>query len=219
LLSLFAPAVLGYLLGSLPTAYIIVRLKAGLDIRKAGSGNVGTLNSYVVSRSAWVGVAVLLLDCAKGALAVYLARKLFDGSFDAGAVSACAAVLGHNYPLWLGFRGGRGLAPAAGASLVLGWAIVPAWLLLWGVAYLPLREVNASNAAASVALLILGLVIPGEWLDWIFGVDASSPSARAFGVVMMSAICLKLIGPVREFVLNKEGRKPDPGPGKNGGNR
>jgi acyl phosphate:glycerol-3-phosphate acyltransferase len=219
LISLFASAALGYLLGSFPTAYVIVRFRQGIDIRKTGSGNVGTLNSYLVSRSAWVGVAVLLIDGAKGALAGYLGREFFSGSFDAGAVAACAAVLGHNYPLWLGFRGGRGLAPAAGAFLVLGWSVVPAWLLLWAVAYLPLREVNAANAVASAALLVLGLIVPGEWLVWAFGPAAPAASVRAFGVIMMCLICLKLIDPIREFVLKTKGRRNDSGPGTNGVNR
>lgn len=216
MLSLFASAVLGYLLGSFPTAYLVVRWKASVDIRKEGSGNVGSLNSYLVSRSFWVGAAVLLIDLAKGALAVILAKTAHNGAFDPAVVAGCAAVIGHNYPAWLGFRGGRGLAPAAGVMLALGWPAVAAWLLLWAVAYAPLREVNAANAAASLAILILFLLLPGEWLESIFGGAASIWSVRAFGVILMVIVCIKLIEPVRDFVKMKQGHRSPQGPEENG---
>lgn len=206
--SLIASAVLGYLLGSLPTAYLLVRWKTRADIRESGSGNVGTLNSYQVSRSYWLGLAVLLIDLAKGALAVFIAQKTFGNGFDPAATAGIAAVIGHNYPLWLGFRGGRGLAPAAGALLVLGWPVVAAWLLLWGGAYLLLREVNVANAAASLALLALALILPASWLQELFGMDTSPWFMRAFGVILMGVILVRLIQPVREYWKRKSGRGP-----------
>jgi acyl phosphate:glycerol-3-phosphate acyltransferase len=209
--SLIASAVLGYLLGSLPTAYLLVRWKTRADIRESGSGNVGTLNSYQVSRSYWLGLAVLLVDLAKGALAVFISQKIFGNGFDPASTAGIAAVIGHNYPLWLGFRGGRGLAPAAGALLVLGWPVVAVWLLLWGGIYLLLREVNVANAAASLAILALALILPTSWLQELFGMDASPWSVRVFGVVLMAVILVRLIRPVREYWKRTSGRgSPNP---------
>lgn len=206
--SLIASAVLGYLLGSLPTAYLLVRWKTRTDIRESGSGNVGTLNTFQVSRSYGLGLAVLLIDLAKGALAVLIAQKAFGGEFDLASTACIAAVIGHNYPLWLGFRGGRGLAPAAGALLVLGWPVVAAWLLLWGCAYLLLREVNVANATASLSLLTLALILPAGWLQELFGMDASPWSIRAFGVILMGVILVRLWQPVREYWKRKSGGGP-----------
>jgi acyl phosphate:glycerol-3-phosphate acyltransferase len=204
--SLIASAVLGYLLGSLPTAYLLVRWKARVDIRESGSGNVGTLNSYQVSRSHWLAFTVLLLDLAKGAIAVLITRKIFGDGFDQASAACIAAVIGHNYPLWLGFRGGRGLAPAAGALLVLSWPVVAVWLLVWGGAYLIMREVNLANAAASFALLALALILPAGWLQELF---AGSPwSVRVFGVILMGVILMRLVRPVREYLNRKSGRGP-----------
>src|SRR5512147_2237624 len=109
----------GYLIGSVPWAFILVRLRSNRDIRKEGSGNVGTLNSYVVTGSRKVGVAVLLLDLAKGFAAAEFGRMVGGGDFSTAAVGLLAAILGHNYPVWLRFKGGRGLAPAAGGMLAI----------------------------------------------------------------------------------------------------
>ena len=117
-LPLIVAGVVGYLLGSFPTAYLMVRLKSRVDIRKAGSGNVGTLNSFMVTKSKGVGVVVLLLDLLKGVAAVTIA-PLFGASdpFLAQTVAGAAAVAGHNFPVWLGGKGGRGLATGAGVML------------------------------------------------------------------------------------------------------
>ncbi len=108
---------LGYLLGSVPFAYIVSRLKKGVDIRQMGGGNLGALNTMrEVGMSA--GIAVLILDIAKGSVAVLIARWLGLSPiwiFMAGF----AAIAGHNWPVFLGFRGGRGAATTIGVLLVL----------------------------------------------------------------------------------------------------
>src|SRR5947209_12776300 len=113
--------VLAYLLGSIPFGYLIVRLSGGGDVRETGSGGTGATN---VTRRAgkWAGVLTLALDALKGAAAVLVARwVLADG---AGvnwwiAASALAAVAGHVFPLWLGFRGGKGVATGLGVFAIL----------------------------------------------------------------------------------------------------
>jgi acyl phosphate:glycerol-3-phosphate acyltransferase len=105
--------VLAYLLGSIPFSFLIVKLLAGKDVRRVGSGNVGATNAMRAAGKA-AGVAALLLDIAKGVAAVVIARRLGAPSAVVGA-AAVAVVLGHCYPVWLGFRGGKGVATSAGA--------------------------------------------------------------------------------------------------------
>jgi glycerol-3-phosphate acyltransferase PlsY len=110
-----------YLLGSIPFGYLIVRAKEGADVRATGSGGTGATN---VSRRAGklAGVVTLLLDAVKGALAVLLARWLLTDDFGVNwwvAAASFLAVLGHCFPVWLGFRGGKGVATGVGVFLSL----------------------------------------------------------------------------------------------------
>jgi glycerol-3-phosphate acyltransferase PlsY len=192
--------VFGYLIGSIPTAYLLVKWKANLDIRTAGSGNVGTLNSYEVTNSKFVGAVVLLVDLLKGVCAV-LAAQTLGGGFPAAAAAALAAVLGHNFPVWLGFRGGRGLATAAGAMLLLGWVVLPIWMLAWFIGYKLSRDVNVGNAIATLAMLLIPWVVPVEiWREWISG---SAEVFRIFLLLLALLILVRLVQPVREYFVHR----------------
>jgi glycerol-3-phosphate acyltransferase PlsY len=116
-LSVLPWALLGYLSGSIPFGYVLTRLFAGRDIRKEGSGNIGATN---VSRTlGWKGgVATMVLDIAKGSVPVALAAHFHPHPLAAGA-AGLGAVLGHCYPLFLGFRGGKAVATSLGVFLVL----------------------------------------------------------------------------------------------------
>jgi glycerol-3-phosphate acyltransferase PlsY len=112
-----AAIVLSYLLGSIPFGYLAVRLFRGQDVRQSGSGNIGATN---VARSfPMLGVLTLLLDASKGLAAVALTRLLFPGHIVLTAVAAFAAIVGHIFPVWLGFRGGKGVATSLGAFLTI----------------------------------------------------------------------------------------------------
>jgi glycerol-3-phosphate acyltransferase PlsY len=191
---------LGYLLGSLPTAFLLVRWKSRLDIRSAGSGNVGTLNSYQVTGSFMVGAAVLALDAAKGMLAVSLAGILPGHDFAHQACAGFFSILGHNYPVWLRFRGGRGLATAAGVFSVFCWPLVLVWGVIWGGAYMVLREVNASNAAASLAIPLLLAATPGSFLSRCTDGGIPGEEFTIFAAASMLLVLVKLLGPVRAYI-------------------
>jgi len=105
-----------YLLGSIPFGYLLVRIFRGEDVRKSGSGNIGATN--VSRKSPMLGVLTLLLDALKGAMAVWLTR-LFAPSYTIMALAALIAVIGHMFPLWLGFRGGKGVATALGSFAMI----------------------------------------------------------------------------------------------------
>lgn len=109
---------LGYLLGSIPFGVLLTRWFAGKDVRASGSGNIGATNVTRVAGKK-VGAAVLLLDAGKGALPVLLAMRLQPLEYRVHAVVALAAFLGHVFPVWLEFKGGKGVATAAGVLAVL----------------------------------------------------------------------------------------------------
>jgi acyl phosphate:glycerol-3-phosphate acyltransferase len=188
--------ILGYLVGSFPTAYLLVRWKSRLDIRNAGSGNVGTLNSFLVTRSWIVGASVLVVDCLKGAGAVFLGSMLGDGQLLLPAAAGAGAVVGHNYPVWLGFRGGKGLAPAAGVMAVLCWPVIPVWLLLWCAAFALVRSIDPANTIASGLILVLAAVLPlPSSVAWMLGTEGDI--LRVCVVIVMSVILLRHIAPLK----------------------
>jgi glycerol-3-phosphate acyltransferase PlsY len=143
--------VVAYLLGSIPFGYLIVRGKMGADIRETGSGGTGATN---VSRRAgkMAGVLTLLLDAAKGAAAVLIAKAL-TGDDWVIAAAAIAALVGHIFPVWLGFRGGKGVATGVGIFLVL----APIALLCAGVIFV---AIVALTRYVSLGSIIAALLIP-----------------------------------------------------------
>lgn len=120
---------LAYLLGSIPFGYLLVRIFRKQDIRATGSGNIGATN---VARSGGksLGFLTLLLDLGKAFLAVRIAQSFAPGVSDLAVVAAVAAILGHVFPVWLGFRGGKGVASALGVFLALNW---PSGVCIFGV--------------------------------------------------------------------------------------
>lgn len=156
MLDSLVPVALGYGVGSLPLGYLLARLLRGVDLKRVGSGNVGATNVY---RATGLGFAllVLALDMAKGAMSVMLAARLASGSA-APAAAAVAAVLGHIYPLWLRFRGGKGVATAAGAFAVLapGATALAAMVFvgaIWMTRYVSLGSMMATATLPALAWL------------------------------------------------------------------
>lgn len=201
-------AVVGYLLGSIPVAFLVVRWKSRIDIRSAGSGNVGTLNSYVVTKSKWVGALVLFFDLLKGMAAVFIAPQLGAADpFLAQSAAGVAAVAGHNFPVWLGGKGGRGLATAAGVMLPLqAWSLV-LWVAAWAAGFLRLRKVNLANALATVVVIVVSLIIPGESLERFLPEGATVMGFRLLIVLVMSIVLVRHIGPVREYARQRRQKK------------
>lgn len=140
----------GYLAGSIPFAFLVARAR-GVDVRHAGSGNVGATNVLRTSGVA-TAVFVMLLDMAKGAGAVQVVWRLAPGALAAPAVAGLAAVVGHIYPVWLNFRGGKGVATAAGVfSVLTPMAVAPA-LALFVLTVWVTRFVSLGSLVATIAL-------------------------------------------------------------------
>ncbi|CAN5771240.1 glycerol-3-phosphate 1-O-acyltransferase PlsY [soil metagenome] len=153
---------LAYLLGSIPFGYLLVRVFRKEDIRALGSGNIGATN---VARSGakGLGIATLFLDALKGFVAVVLAQHLavsagFPAAFDIAALAALAAVIGHCFPIWLKFRGGKGVATALGVFFALVPAVTVLYLLIiFLIIVIPTRYVSLASIAAAAAFPFLAL--------------------------------------------------------------
>jgi glycerol-3-phosphate acyltransferase PlsY len=159
-LVLFAVA---YLLGSIPFGLLLAKLLGGKDVRKSGSGNIGATNVARVAGPA-AGIVTLLLDAAKGALAVWVAGRYSEQSAAAIMLAGIAALVGHCFPVWLKWKGGKGVATALGVFLMLsplaalgGVLFFLAVVLLWR--YVSLGSVSA---AAAMPLLVYFLWAPGH---------------------------------------------------------
>lgn len=149
---------LSYLLGSIPFGYLLVKVFRKQDIRATGSGNIGATN-VVRSGAKGLGIATLLLDCGKAFVAVRIAQHLAPGNYDLAVVAAVAAILGHVFPVWLGFRGGKGVASALGVFLALSW---PAGLIVFGVfivIFLITRYVSLASIIGSALLPLVALCL------------------------------------------------------------
>jgi acyl phosphate:glycerol-3-phosphate acyltransferase len=150
---------IAYLLGSIPFGYLLVRIFRKEDIRAQGSGNIGATN---VARSGakGLGVATLLLDLGKGFAAVMLARRLTGAGdpamFDVAVAAAVAAVVGHVFPVWLGFRGGKGVATALGVFLALTWPSALGILLVFVVVFWMTRYVSLASILGAASFPLFG---------------------------------------------------------------
>ena len=152
---------LGYWLGSIPSAYILLRLTRGADIRTMGSGNVGALNAYQQSGPV-VGVAVLLADVSKGVLAVFV--PLWLGAPDwARYGSAVSVVAGHTWPVFLRFRGGKGAATILGVGLALAPPLAAIALVPVIVAALTIKNVVIGVAVGFVLFNVLTIATGEPW--------------------------------------------------------
>ncbi len=146
-------AVLGYLLGSIPFGLLLTRAFGAGDLRRIGSGNIGATNVLRTGRKG-LAAATLLLDGGKGAAAVLLARYV-TGSEHVAAIAGFAAFGGHLFPLWLRFRGGKGVATMLGVALAGWWPAGVAALAVWLTAALVTRYSSVGGMAAALASAVL----------------------------------------------------------------
>ena len=146
-----AAVALGYLVGSVPFAYLLAR-RRGIDLRRVGSGNVGATNVLRTS-GARQGVLAMGLDAAKGAVAVGVAGALTTGPATPVA-AGLAAIIGHIYPVWLGFRGGKGVATAAGVFAVLAPLPLAIATAVFMLAVWVTRYISVGSMAGAIALAV-----------------------------------------------------------------
>lgn len=173
--------VIAYLLGSIPFGFLLVRLFGGGDVRREGSGNIGATNVTRVA-GAVPGLLTLLLDAGKGILAVWLASKWSGGSIRWITAAAVAAVVGHMFSVWIGFRGGKGVATGMGVILLICPKAIVTAAVLWFVVLIFWRYVSLASvsAAAAMPIFIYLLYAPGH----------APPTVLSLGIIVISLLVI-----------------------------
>jgi len=196
--NLMAIPVAAYLLGSIPFGLLLAKLFGGGDVRKAGSGNIGATNVTRVA-GPLAGVLTLILDTAKGTAAVWLAGRETNGSATWVMIAAVAVLLGHCFPIWLKFKGGKGVATALGVFLELSLLASVGALILFILCVVFWRYVSLGSVAAAAAMpmLIYFLWAPGH----------SAPVIIDLGTLAIAALVItKHSGNLERLVKGTEPR-------------
>ena len=191
--------IFGYLIGAIPFGVIMGRLTRGIDVREYGSGSTGMTN---VSRiiGARAGALVFSADLAKGVAAAALAWLIFDSSsatFAWGQIAGgCAAVIGHNWPAYIGFRGGRGVMAGFGALLVISWPVGLISLAIFLIVLRLYRYVSLSSMLAALTMIIA--IIP------FIAVDREPFAYLVYALVVASLIIFRHRGNIRRLIAGTE---------------
>ena len=189
----FLAAAFSYLLGSIPFGYILLRIFRDQDVRQTGSGNIGATN--VARSSPALGILTLFLDALKGAAAVAVTRALFPDQVMLAAIAALFAILGHVFPVWLRFRGGKGVATGLGAFVMLAPKIVLIALGIFVVMVFAFRYVSLASIV-TVALFPL--------LAWLLKAYGNTPMVLVFMAAASALIIAKHRGNIRRLFAGTE---------------
>jgi acyl phosphate:glycerol-3-phosphate acyltransferase len=190
--------VVAYLLGSIPFGLLIVKAFGGQDIRSVGSGNIGAAN-VTRNAGAFAGALTLLLDAGKGYLAVWIAGHWTHWNVRWMMLGAIFAVIGHVFPVWLQFRGGKGVATGLGVFIPICWQAVVAGVVLWLIIVLFWRYSSLGSivAAAAMPVFIYVLYAPGH----------APPEFVSLGAILISVLILvKHRGNIERLIAGEESR-------------
>jgi glycerol-3-phosphate acyltransferase PlsY len=208
-------SIVGYLFGSFPTAYVLLKRYRQLDITKTGSNNVGAMNSYEVSGSKTLGLFVLVIDAVKGAVSVLLTGFIFGPDFTLQMLALVFAVFAHCYSPWLKFKGGRGLATAAGGVLFISPIIFVVWGIFYIISYIYKRNIHFANLAASVLTAFISYTSSGilNTSAWYTNPEAETNFLySAFNVIMLLIIISRHLEFIKQYFKKgsiKEGSKDE----------
>jgi acyl phosphate:glycerol-3-phosphate acyltransferase len=194
---------LGYLIGSFPTAFLLVKIRSKIDIRTAGSGNVGARNAYDVTGSKSTGWIVFVIDFTKGAFTILICRFIVGNEWTA-ALGGFGAVLGHIFNPWLGFNGGRGLATTAGVLILMGWVYVFIWCTLYLIFNAYLKQVNLSSVIASMLSPIIMLFLPVQLVTSVCYPNAGRETIIVICTVLSVIILIGHREPINDFFTKKK---------------
>jgi glycerol-3-phosphate acyltransferase PlsY len=190
MLPLGAAFLIGYLVGSVPFGLLLTRLGGAGDIRAIGSGNIGATNVLRTGRKG-LALATLLLDILKGLLPAWLGYRCYGP--DVAVLAGLGAVVGHCFPVWLWFRGGKGVATAAGVMLALTPIVTLAALLVFALAFAATRIVSVASLAAAVAAPVVA---------WRLG----HAQAAELYLAIAALVWVKHAGNIRRLLRGKERR-------------
>jgi glycerol-3-phosphate acyltransferase PlsY len=190
ILNIFMIAITGYLIGSIPFGIIIAKIMGLGNLRNIGSGNIGATN-VLRTGNKLAAILTLIFDLSKGAVVVILARLLFDDS--AAQISGLGSFLGHCFPVWLGFKGGKGVATFIGITLALYWPAGILTCLTWiSIAYIS-RISSLSALLSSISSIV--------WI-WICGM----PNATFIMIILTIFIWVRHKENIKRIIKNTEPR-------------
>ncbi|MBN9398606.1 MAG: glycerol-3-phosphate acyltransferase ['Candidatus Kapabacteria' thiocyanatum] len=193
---------IAYVIGMIPTAYLVLKFSHGKDIRQEGTGNVGAMNTYDVTGSRWLGIITFVIDALKGVLAVCVAQWIYGDWFLAKAVMGTAVIGGHNFNLLLKGKGGRGLSTATGVFAVVNPFVILLWDLMYLTGYFAIkRNQHVGNVVGTIGLAVLIFSTPERVLRMTTLVTMDNPTElKLFVFASCVVIFLRHIGPMRELV-------------------
>src|SRR5690348_15885661 len=157
---------LGYLLGSIPFGLILTRFAGKGDVRRIGSGNIGATN-VLRTGSKPLAALTLILDCLKATAAVLLAQRLFGPA--TGVAAGAGALIGHLYPVWLKFKGGKGVATFLGILIPLFWQAAIVYAAVWILLPLPIRISSVAGMSAAVSAPVVAAILHSSLLPMLLG--------------------------------------------------
>jgi len=195
-------ALIGYFLGSIPTAYLILKKKYNLDITESGSGNVGAFNSFDVTKSKKTGLFVFIIDFIKGILSVIIPALLFPDIFIFPAIALFFSVFSHCFNPWLNFNGGKGLATAAGGVIILSPVILLVWVIFWLVVYFIKKDILFANISAIILTLLLILTSQDIVYKYTNPLADSQAILIMFAIGFLTVIFIKHIDSFKEILSN-----------------
>jgi acyl phosphate:glycerol-3-phosphate acyltransferase len=193
-------SIIGYFFGSIPTAYLLLKKTKGIDITNSGTGNVGAMNSYEVTNSKSIGFLVLFFDFIKGMLPAIIVLNLFESSFFIASLSVLFAVFSHCFNPWLGFKGGRGLATAAGGSSTIFPFLLVAWIFFWITIYLIKKDIHVANIFATILSLVSVLGFPDYLIQFAYPQPVLVNELLLFTSAGLLIIFIKHIEPLKEII-------------------
>jgi glycerol-3-phosphate acyltransferase PlsY len=197
-------SILGYLLGSIPTAYLLLKKIKGIDITATGSGNVGAMNSYEITNSKITGIIVLVIDALKGFLSVFIVTILFPNNFGYPALALIFAILSHCFNPWLDFKGGRGLATAAGGAIFIFPFMLVAWLVLWTIIYVLKKDILVANIFATILSLMVSFATSNIAVRFCNPSPESLSELMIFTTAVLVLIFIKHIEPLKDILKEKK---------------
>ncbi|MCU0342801.1 MAG: glycerol-3-phosphate acyltransferase [Ignavibacterium sp.] len=197
-------SIIGYLFGSIPTAYLLLKKAKGIDITTSGTGNVGAMNSYEVTNSKLFGLIVLLVDFLKGLIPALFVLYVFEDSFFIASLAVLFAIFSHCFNPWLNFKGGRGLATAAGGSAVIFPFLPVAWIIFYLIVYVIKKDIHTANIFATVLSLISVLGFHDQVNKFANPQPVLVNELLLFTSAGLLIIFIKHIEPLKEIISNKQ---------------
>jgi glycerol-3-phosphate acyltransferase PlsY len=196
-----------YIIGSIPTAYLVLKFRHQLDIRNEGTGNVGAMNSYDVTGSKVSGISVFVVDFLKGIIPALVLLYVLKLNLYFTIVPLVLLVLGHNFSIFIKFKGGRGLATGAGILIVMNFWLVILWLIFYAIVKKIKNNVHIATVIALVLIpLVLifaqDLIVPFSYGYGVFGKELTFTLLFALSSSIVIVILLKHITPIFEIITN-----------------